>query len=146
MRVKQDYVLNNKNGKMVPEKVGMKAIQRNDLDYEFTVVFDVDIKHFAKVSKDRTGLFSDKPEFVITSGVGNQIKERCNSGTNIVAARKKINQCNTNEELNTLYKKYGIWKDLLNDDFNQQQIKIKNQQLSNLNNFNQNGTTNSQIR
>jgi len=146
MRVKQDYVLNNKNGKMVPEKVGMKAIQRNDLDYEFTVVFDVDIKHFAKVSKDRTGLFSDKPEFVITSGVGNQIKEWCNSGTNIVAARKKINQCNTNEELNTLYKKYGIWKDLLNDDFNQQQIKIKNQQLSNLNNFNQNGTTNSQIR
>ena len=32
MRVKQDYVLNQKNGKMVPEKVGLKAIQRNDVD------------------------------------------------------------------------------------------------------------------
>jgi hypothetical protein len=31
-RVKQDSVLNQKNGKMVPEKVGLKAIQRNDLD------------------------------------------------------------------------------------------------------------------
>jgi hypothetical protein len=32
MRVKQDYVLNQKNAKMVPEKVGLKAIQRNDVD------------------------------------------------------------------------------------------------------------------
>ena len=82
MRVKQDYVLNNRNGKFVPEKVGLKAVQRDSVDYEFTIVFDIDIKHFAKSSKDRTGLFSDKPEFVITSGVGRIIKEWCNSGTN----------------------------------------------------------------
>ena len=61
MRVKQDYVLNQKNGKMVPEKVGLKAIQRNDLDYEFTIVFDIDSAHNAKASKDRSGLFIDKP-------------------------------------------------------------------------------------
>ena len=36
MRVKQDYVINEKNGKMVPEKVGLKAIQRDEISYEFT--------------------------------------------------------------------------------------------------------------
>ena len=65
MRVKQDYVLNQKNGKMVLEKLGLKAIQRNDLDYEFTIVFDIDTAHSAKAIKDRTGLFVNSPEFKI---------------------------------------------------------------------------------
>ena len=77
MRVKQDYVLNQKNGRFVPEKVGLKAIQRNDLDYEFTIVFDVDSAHNAKASKDRTGLFIDKPEFIITASTGKKINEWC---------------------------------------------------------------------
>lgn len=87
MRVKQDYVLSNKNGKMVPEKVGLKAVQRDSVDYEFTIVFDVDVKHYARVSKDRTGLFTDKPEFIITQGVGRMIKEWCNSGSKEVTQR-----------------------------------------------------------
>ena len=73
MRTKQDYVLNQKDGKFIPEKVGLKAVQRNDLDYEFTIVFDVDIKHFAVSSKDRTGLFMDKPEFKISAETGKMI-------------------------------------------------------------------------
>ncbi|MFT7036728.1 MAG: hypothetical protein ACJA2S_005267, partial [Cyclobacteriaceae bacterium] len=81
MRVKQDYVLNNKNGKMVPEKVGLKAIQRNDLDYEFTIVFDIDAAHNAKASKDRTGLFIDKPEFVINASTGKKIIQWCDQGS-----------------------------------------------------------------
>src|SRR5574344_365651 len=36
MRTKQDYVLTEKNGKMVPEKIGLKATQRDGIDYEFT--------------------------------------------------------------------------------------------------------------
>ena len=66
MRTKQDYVLNQKDGKFIPEKVGLKSVQRDGLDYEFTLVFDVDIKHFAVSSKDRTGLFMGQPEFVIS--------------------------------------------------------------------------------
>lgn len=66
MRTKQDYVLNQKDGKFIPEKVGLKSVQRDGLDYEFTLVFDVDIKHFALSSKDRTGLFMGKPEFIIS--------------------------------------------------------------------------------
>lgn len=45
IRSKQDYVLNEKNRKMVPEKVGLKGIQRDGIDYEFTIVLDLDSKH-----------------------------------------------------------------------------------------------------
>ena len=81
MRTKQDYVLNQKDGKFIPEKVGLKAVQRDGLDYEFTLVFDIDIKHFAVSSKDRTEIFMGKPEFKITSETGRMILEWCNSGS-----------------------------------------------------------------
>jgi hypothetical protein len=78
MRTKQDYVLNQKDGKFIPEKVGLKAVQRDGLDYEFTLVFDIDIKHFVVSSKDRTGLFMGKPEFIISVGTGKVILDWCN--------------------------------------------------------------------
>ena len=81
MRTKQDYVLNEKNGKFIPEKVGLKAVQRDNLDYEFTVVLDLNIKHQAVASKDRTNLFMGKPEFVITPDTGREILKWCNSAT-----------------------------------------------------------------
>lgn len=81
MRTKQDYVLNQKDGKMVPEKVGLKSVQRDGLDYEFTLVFDVDIKHFAVSSKDRTGLFMGQPEFIISEETGKMILDWCKSGS-----------------------------------------------------------------
>jgi len=80
MRTKQDYVLNEKNGKFVPEKVGLKTIMRDGIDYEFTIVLDMDLKHFAKASKDRTNLFMDKPDFIITPDTGKAILDWCNEG------------------------------------------------------------------
>ena len=79
MRTKQDYVLNERNGKMVPEKVGLKAVMRDGVDYEFTVVLDIDLKHHATASKDRTGLFMGRPEFTITPATGESILRWCNS-------------------------------------------------------------------
>ena len=81
MRSKQDYVLNEKNGKMVPEKVGLKAVQRDNVDYEFTLVLDLNIKHQAVASKDRTGLFMGKPEFIITTNTGKEILQWCNTAS-----------------------------------------------------------------
>lgn len=80
MRTKQDYVLNQKDGKYIPEKVGLKSVQRDGLDYEFTLVFDIDIKHFAVASKDRTGLFMGKSEFTISENIGKDILKWCNEG------------------------------------------------------------------
>jgi len=41
MRAKQEYALVEKNGKKMPEKIGLAPIQREGMDYEFTLVFDL---------------------------------------------------------------------------------------------------------
>ena len=103
MRVKQDYVLSEKNGKMVPEKVGLKAIQRDEISYEFTIVFDIDNKHFAVSSKDRTLLFEGKPQFVITAHTGKKILDWCSSTITKEELKQKVVECNTLQELQKLY-------------------------------------------
>jgi len=143
MRTKQDYVLNQKNGKYVPEKVGLKAIQRDGVDYEFTIVFDINSSHQVRASKDRTELYSDKPEFIITAETGKRIKDWCNSGENLQEVKGEIRACATLEQLRVLYTKNVQHKEVLKTDFINQQEFIKQQQISNLNNFSQNGTTNS---
>jgi hypothetical protein len=81
IRSKQDYVLSEKNGKYVPEKVGLKGITREGLDCEFTLVLELDIKHNATATKDRTGIFMDKPPWVITNATGQRIKSWCGGST-----------------------------------------------------------------
>lgn len=103
MRVKQDYVLSEKNGKMVPEKVGLKAIQRDEISYEFTIVFDIDSKHFAVASKDRTLLFEGKPQFLINASTGSKILHWCNSTLTVAQLQQKIVECMTLKELTDLY-------------------------------------------
>jgi hypothetical protein len=116
IRTKQDYVLVEKNGKQVPEKVGLKGITRDGMDYELTIVFDLDIKHNAVVSKDRTGIFSNEAEFKITADVGRRILEWCNTGESLDIPsnrnsqsegkdlQEKISSTKTVEELLSLYK------------------------------------------
>jgi len=89
MRTKQDYVLNQKDGKFTPEKVGLKSVQRDGIDFEFTLVFEVDIKHFAVASKDRTGLFVGKPDFIISEKTGDEILSWCESGTSLAVEPKE---------------------------------------------------------
>jgi AAA domain len=103
MRVKQDYVISEKNGKMVPEKVGLKAIQRDEISYEFTIVFDIDSKHYATASKDRTLLFEGKPQFLINTHVGKKILEWCNCTMTKSEMQQKIVECMTLQELSDLY-------------------------------------------
>jgi len=88
MRSKQDYVMKeqaNSQGKMVliPEKVGLKAVTKDGVDYEFTLNFDIDINNFATAVKDRTALFKGKPEFKITPKTGGTIIEWCETGVEV---------------------------------------------------------------
>lgn len=117
MRVKQDYVLSERNGKMVPEKVGLKAIQRDEISYEFTIVFDVDSKHFATASKDRTLIFEGKPQFIIGSHTGKRVLEWCNSTITKDELKLKMNECNTLKELTELYYKHVDLAKTLEQDF-----------------------------
>lgn len=118
MRSKTDYVISEKNGKQVPEKVGMKPVQREDSEYEFTVVFELNQKHQANVGKDRTGLFSKRPELFLTAEVGDEISQWCKV-TDVQPAEIKsdvaelpelqdgfieqINSCKTVDELGRLF-------------------------------------------
>ena len=89
MRSKVEYVLteeSNRHGNkvMVPKKIGMAPIQREGMDFEFTVVLDVDAEHDAKASKDRTSLFSDPQPFRITETTGKSLHEWLNSGKDVL--------------------------------------------------------------
>lgn len=106
IRTKQDYVLTEKNGKQVPEKVGLKGITRDGIDYEFTIVFDIDIKHHAVASKDRTNLFSGKPDAIITSEHGKRILNWCNEGIGIDDIKQQIQDAKSVDELRTILKTY----------------------------------------
>jgi hypothetical protein len=110
IRTKTDYTLTDKNGKMVPEKVGLKGITRDGMDYEFTVVFDLDIKHMAKASKDRTGLFMDKPEEVITAAYGKKILEWCNTGLSFSEIKAKISLAKTIDDLRNILRNYPEYR------------------------------------
>jgi len=91
VRRKQDYEMSKgSDGKVKVEKAGLKEITREGFEYELTLNFNLDLNHHATASKDRTGLFMDKPEFVITTETGRMIKEWCNSG--IVPELPEMNQ------------------------------------------------------
>jgi hypothetical protein len=126
VRTKQDYVLQEKNGKMIPEKVGLKSVQRDGLDYEMTLVFDLDMKNHATASKDRTGLFFGKPEHKLSVETGKLIKDWCNSGEEISVddVSLRINDCKSIQELLELYKQHPQFKVVLQSEFEQQKRRI----------------------
>lgn len=125
MRCKQDYVLSEKNGKMIPEKVGLKAVMRDGIDYEFTIVFDVNMKHQAIVSKDRTNLFAGKPDFTITPTTGQIILDWCNNGVTLETIKEEISQAKTIEELTTIYHQYPECYQQLTSDFMQKKMQLQ---------------------
>jgi hypothetical protein len=125
-RTKQDYVLNERNGKMVPEKVGLKAVQREGLDYEFTLVFDLNMKNMATASKDRTGLFFGKPEQKLTIETGKSIYNWCNDGAEIAPSdiSAKIYSCKTIDDLLELYNEHPQYKEVLKPEFEKRKKEI----------------------
>lgn len=81
MRSKQEYVLEvNDQGKQIPRKLGMAPIQRDSIEYEFTIVFDLAMDHSAASSKDRTGLF-DGRIFTPSKNTGEELIDWLKSAT-----------------------------------------------------------------
>lgn len=73
MRAKTEYVMEtNEKGKQAPKKVGLAPVQRDGMEYEFTVFLDIAIDHTATASKDRTGLF-DGQYFKIDEKTGKKL-------------------------------------------------------------------------
>ena len=106
VRRKQDYDMTTQNGKTVVTKAGLKEITREGFEYELTANLELDQLHNATASKDRTGLFADRPSFTPTIETGQMLREWCESGidpneelNNAIAA---LANANNPEELTIL--------------------------------------------
>ncbi|MCX5826917.1 MAG: ATP-binding protein [Deltaproteobacteria bacterium] len=60
MRSKMEYAQSEESGKKTVKKLGMSPIQRDGMEYEFTVFMDIDLNHSASSTKDRTTMFDGK--------------------------------------------------------------------------------------
>lgn len=93
MRSKQAYQLEeytDRKGekKSRPVKIGLAPVQREGMEYEFTVFFDIDQSHYAKASKDRTNMFKDEVG-VLDEQTGKRLMEWLNEGKDDVNALKR---------------------------------------------------------
>mgnify|MGYP000494615008 CR=1 FL=1 len=81
VRRKQDYDMSkDSNGRTVVTKMGLKEVTREGFEYELTLSFNLTQNHLAEASKDRTGLFMDKPEFIISEAIGRNLQEWSEEG------------------------------------------------------------------
>lgn len=113
MRTKTGYEMEkNDRGKVVPVKVGLQPVQRDGLEYEFTVVFDLDLeKHIARASKDRTSIF-DGLYFTPTPETGEQLRDWLESGIDpdeamVKEATELIDGCSTVTKLKSIWNEHG---------------------------------------
>ena len=100
MRSRTDYVQSiNDKGRTEIRKVGLAPVQRDGMDYEFSVVFDLNNEHTVTVSKDRTSIFDGK-NFTLSAETGATLLEWLNSGKDIPDVRE------INERKQSIYRAY----------------------------------------
>ncbi len=141
-RRKVDYSLDvGGNGRTKVVKHGTKEITREGFEYELTVNFElVNDQHLVKASKDRTGLFANKPEFVINASTGKKLLQWCNAEPLVNnSILDRINECMSVSQLMELYKQNPNFQQSHNAHFTQKKEQLE--KLINLQNFSTNGTT-----
>ena len=87
MRSKMAYS-QEEGGKKQVKKVGLQPIQRDGMEYEFTVTFDVQMDHKASASKDRTSLFAGKLTDLLSPTTGKALLAWLASAAPVEAARQ----------------------------------------------------------
>ena len=112
VRRKQDYEMTKDgNGKVKVEKGGLREITREGFEYELTINLEMDIRHHATASKDRTDLFMGKPAFIPSEKTGEIIAAWCELGEEAFDVKpgsewyNRVDSCHTHKELVDLYQK-----------------------------------------
>jgi hypothetical protein len=115
MRSKQEYMMTtDEKGRSTVRKVGMAPIQRDGMEYEFTVFLEIGIDHLAVATKDRTSLLDGKPPFVPNIETGRVLFDWLESGidTHYISEDiknsllERISQIENLFELRNWYKKH----------------------------------------
>lgn len=130
VRRKQDYEMVQVGGRTQIQKVGTKELTRDGFEYELDVNFEIlNDNHMSKASKDRTRLFANEPEFVITEETGKKLLEWSNSGST-EALDDAMNQVRSAIKEDELIKIYNAFKSSVGNhpDF-VEALKIKKEQL-----------------
>jgi hypothetical protein len=90
MRTKTAYEVQQDDKKTRVIKVGLAPVQRDGLEYEFTLVLDLSVEgHIASSSKDRTGLFDGK-YFVPSTDTGKELLNWLSGNKNNVKPIKQL--------------------------------------------------------
>jgi hypothetical protein len=106
LRTKQEYVVEtNEQGKAVPRKVGLKPVQKDDMEYEFMINLSIDMSHVAEATKDNSGLFEGQ-RFKITPEVGEKLYEWLELGVD-VKGREEEERKGYLAAINTIKELYG---------------------------------------
>lgn len=113
LRTKTEYVVEvNEKGKQAPRKIGLAPVQRDGLEYEFTVFMDINQEHVAHITKDNTRLFDQ--QFVKPSReMGQKLIEWLNLGIDVLpeplglSRDELIKEINESSSLNALKVAYG---------------------------------------
>lgn len=80
-RGKDEWLLEDRNGKSVPKKVGMGSQTDKDISYEMMLSLQVEQDtHLAHADKDNTGLWPETRYAVITAKDGEALYEWCEKG------------------------------------------------------------------
>ena len=87
-RGKDEWVLEEKNGKQVPKKVGLGSQTDKDISYEMMLSIQLDQDtHVGHADKDNTGLWGEDRFTVITAKDGEALYDWCESG---IVEEKKV--------------------------------------------------------
>jgi hypothetical protein len=86
LRSKVEYVVENVGGRNQVRKVGLQPVQRDGLEYEFTVVGDVTQDHDLVVTKTRAAFLKDKVIREAGEDLGRQLAAWLGSGEPPAAA------------------------------------------------------------
>ena len=89
MRTKNAYEVIDSDGKKKPVKIGLAPVQREGMEYEFTLVLDLTVDgHIATASKDRTRVF-DGQHFTPAIATGEALRQWLETGVDAAALSRE---------------------------------------------------------
>ena len=119
MRTKTEWTTekDERTGKNRPVRIGLTPEQGKGIEYEFDMLLEINVEHFAVVLKDRTGKYQDSHIDKPGEDFGKELSDWLQDGVSIEDERKellkKLKACKEVEEINELYKQN---KKIINDD------------------------------
>ena len=102
-RGKDEWTMEDKNGKQVPKKVGLGSQTDKDISYEMMLSIQIDQDtHIAHADKDNTGLWGENRYAVITAKDGEELFAWCENGKVPEPKKPEIQKGVTNNEVAAL--------------------------------------------